>query len=47
MAGGLGTRMKSRSPKHLHPLLGRRLIDWALAAARPLEPVPFVVVCSP
>jgi bifunctional UDP-N-acetylglucosamine pyrophosphorylase/glucosamine-1-phosphate N-acetyltransferase len=47
MAGGLGTRMKSRSPKHLHPLLGRRLIDWALEAARPLEPLPFVVVCSP
>jgi bifunctional UDP-N-acetylglucosamine pyrophosphorylase/glucosamine-1-phosphate N-acetyltransferase len=47
MAGGLGTRMKSRRPKHLHPLLGRRLIDWALEAARPLEPRPFVVVCSP
>jgi len=47
MAGGLGTRMKSRRPKHLHPLLGRRLIDWALEAAGPLEPQPFVVVCSP
>ena len=47
MAGGLGTRMKSRRPKHLHPLLGRRLIDWALEAAGPLEPRPFIVVCSP
>jgi bifunctional UDP-N-acetylglucosamine pyrophosphorylase/glucosamine-1-phosphate N-acetyltransferase len=47
MAAGLGTRMKSRRPKHLHPLLGRRLLDWSLEAVRPLEPSPFVVVCSP
>ena len=33
MAGGLGTRMKSAA-KHLHPLLGRRIVDWVLAAAR-------------
>ena len=30
MAGGLGTRMQSEMPKHLHPLLGRRLVDWVL-----------------
>jgi len=47
LAGGLGTRMKSSRPKHLHALLGRRLVDWVLEAARPLEPAPFVVVCSP
>jgi bifunctional UDP-N-acetylglucosamine pyrophosphorylase / glucosamine-1-phosphate N-acetyltransferase len=47
MAGGLGTRMRSELPKHLHPLLGRRLVDWVVEAARPLGPVPFVVVCSP
>ena len=47
MAGGLGTRMRSVRPKHLHPLLGRRLVDWAIDALRPLEPSPFVVVCSP
>jgi bifunctional UDP-N-acetylglucosamine pyrophosphorylase / glucosamine-1-phosphate N-acetyltransferase len=47
MAAGLGSRMKSRRSKHLHPLLGRRLLDWALEAVRPLEPSPFVVVCSP
>jgi bifunctional UDP-N-acetylglucosamine pyrophosphorylase / glucosamine-1-phosphate N-acetyltransferase len=46
MAAGLGTRMKSRRPKHLHPLLGRRLVDWAIEAVRPLAPAPFVVVCS-
>ena len=34
MAGGLGTRMKSVVPKHLHPLLGRRVVDWVLETAR-------------
>jgi bifunctional UDP-N-acetylglucosamine pyrophosphorylase / glucosamine-1-phosphate N-acetyltransferase len=47
MAAGLGTRMRSAVPKHLHPLLGRRLVDWVLEAARPLEPRPLVVVASP
>jgi bifunctional UDP-N-acetylglucosamine pyrophosphorylase/glucosamine-1-phosphate N-acetyltransferase len=39
--------MKSALPKHLHPLLGRRLVDWVVAAVRPLEPDPLVVVLSP
>lgn len=47
MAGGLSTRMNSAIPKHLHPLLGRRLIDWVLAAVRTLEPVRHVLVTSP
>jgi bifunctional UDP-N-acetylglucosamine pyrophosphorylase/glucosamine-1-phosphate N-acetyltransferase len=47
MAGGLGTRMRSATPKHLHPLLGRRMVDWVLEAARPLGPAPLVVVASP
>ncbi len=47
MAAGLGTRMKSRRAKHLHPLLGRRLVDWVIAAAEPLGASPFVVVTSP
>jgi bifunctional UDP-N-acetylglucosamine pyrophosphorylase / glucosamine-1-phosphate N-acetyltransferase len=47
MAAGLGTRMKSATPKHLHPLLGRRLVDWVVEAVRPLEPDPLVVVLSP
>jgi bifunctional UDP-N-acetylglucosamine pyrophosphorylase / glucosamine-1-phosphate N-acetyltransferase len=47
MAGGLGTRMKSATPKHLHPLLGRRMVDWVLASAQPLGARPVVVVCSP
>jgi bifunctional UDP-N-acetylglucosamine pyrophosphorylase / glucosamine-1-phosphate N-acetyltransferase len=47
MAAGLGTRMKSALPKHLHPLLGRRLVDWVIAAVRPLSPDPLVVVVAP
>jgi bifunctional UDP-N-acetylglucosamine pyrophosphorylase / glucosamine-1-phosphate N-acetyltransferase len=46
MAAGLGTRMRSDRPKHLHPLLGRRVLDWALLPAEPLGPDPLVVVCS-
>jgi bifunctional UDP-N-acetylglucosamine pyrophosphorylase/glucosamine-1-phosphate N-acetyltransferase len=47
MAAGLGTRMKSSIPKHLHPLLGRRLVDWVVEAVRPLGADPLVVVLSP
>jgi bifunctional UDP-N-acetylglucosamine pyrophosphorylase / glucosamine-1-phosphate N-acetyltransferase len=47
MAAGLGTRMRSDRPKHLHALLGRRVLDWVVAATAPLEPDPLVVVCSP
>jgi bifunctional UDP-N-acetylglucosamine pyrophosphorylase/glucosamine-1-phosphate N-acetyltransferase len=47
MAGGLGTRMHSSVPKHLHPILGRRMVDWVLEAARPLDPGRLVVVVSP
>ena len=47
MAAGLGTRMKSRLPKHLHALVGRRMVDWVVDAVQPLGPSPLVVVCSP
>jgi len=47
MAGGFGTRMRSAVPKHLHPLLGRRMVDWVLEAARPLGSAPLVVIASP
>jgi bifunctional UDP-N-acetylglucosamine pyrophosphorylase/glucosamine-1-phosphate N-acetyltransferase len=39
--------MRSETPKHLHPLLGRRLVDWVIEAARGLDPDPLVVVTSP
>jgi bifunctional UDP-N-acetylglucosamine pyrophosphorylase / glucosamine-1-phosphate N-acetyltransferase len=47
MAAGLGTRMRSATPKHLHPLLGRRMVDWVIAAARDIGAQPIVVVASP
>jgi bifunctional UDP-N-acetylglucosamine pyrophosphorylase / glucosamine-1-phosphate N-acetyltransferase len=47
MAAGMGTRMKSDLPKHLHPLLGRRMVDWVIESVRPLGPDPLVVVASP
>jgi len=47
MAGGVGSRMKSATPKHLHPILGRRMVDWIVEAARPLGADPLVVVVSP
>jgi bifunctional UDP-N-acetylglucosamine pyrophosphorylase / glucosamine-1-phosphate N-acetyltransferase len=47
MAGGLGTRMKSATPKHLHLILGRRMVDWVIAAARDAGVTRVVVVASP
>jgi bifunctional UDP-N-acetylglucosamine pyrophosphorylase/glucosamine-1-phosphate N-acetyltransferase len=47
MAAGLGTRMRSSLPKHFHPLLGRPMVDWVIAAGRALEPERLVVVTSP
>src|SRR5438105_4279700 len=47
MAAGLGTRMRSALPKHLHPLLGRRVVDWVLEAARDAGAERIVVVVSP
>ncbi len=47
LAAGLGTRMRSAVPKHFHALLGRRMVDWVLEAARPLQPDPLVVVAAP
>jgi bifunctional UDP-N-acetylglucosamine pyrophosphorylase / glucosamine-1-phosphate N-acetyltransferase len=47
MAGGLGTRMKSAVPKHLHPILGRRMVDWIVESGRAAGAAPIVVVASP
>jgi bifunctional UDP-N-acetylglucosamine pyrophosphorylase / glucosamine-1-phosphate N-acetyltransferase len=47
LAGGLGTRMKSHTAKHFHRLLGRRMVDWVVEAARAIDADPLVVVTSP
>jgi bifunctional UDP-N-acetylglucosamine pyrophosphorylase / glucosamine-1-phosphate N-acetyltransferase len=47
MAAGLGTRMRSAVPKHLHPILGRRIVDWVLDAVAGLGAARVVLVTSP
>jgi bifunctional UDP-N-acetylglucosamine pyrophosphorylase/glucosamine-1-phosphate N-acetyltransferase len=47
MAAGLGTRMRSDVPKHLHQILGRRMVDWVIASARELGVEQLVVVAAP
>src|SRR5256714_2979987 len=44
LAAGLGTRMRSRMAKVLHPLCGRTMIGWALHAVAPLQPDRVAVV---
>nr|BAL58011.1 UDP-N-acetylglucosamine pyrophosphorylase [uncultured Chloroflexota bacterium] len=44
MAAGLGTRMKSKLPKVLHPLLGRPMLAYLLEAVKPLHPRQTVVI---
>ena len=39
--------MRSERAKHLHPILGRRMIDWVLDAAQALGPERLVIVASP
>lgn len=45
LAAGQGTRMRSRLPKVLHPLLGKPMLLYALEAARAaLDTVPVLVI---
>lgn len=44
LAAGSGTRMKSFTPKVLHPLAGLTLIEHVLATARALEPARVITV---
>ena len=47
MAGGKGTRMRSATPKVLHPIWGRPLVGWVLAAVRGAGAERIVVVVPP
>ena len=47
MAGGKGTRMRSRVPKLLHPLCGRTMIAWSVGAASEAGAAKVVVVQGP
>ena len=47
LAAGQGTRMRSATPKLLHPLCGRPVIAWPIAAARAAGARKVVVVGGP
>jgi bifunctional UDP-N-acetylglucosamine pyrophosphorylase/glucosamine-1-phosphate N-acetyltransferase len=47
LAAGLGTRMRSRRPKVLHPLLGEPMVAYVLAAAEAATGQRPLVVVSP
>ena len=47
MAAGQGTRMRSRTPKVLHELCGRPMVEWPIAAAREAGAARVVVVDGP
>ena len=47
LAAGKGVRMNSRIPKVLHPVAGRPMLLWSMAAARALEPERTLVVTNP
>ena len=47
LAAGQGTRMRSATPKLLHPLCGRPLLEWPIAAARAAGAAKVVVVGGP
>jgi bifunctional UDP-N-acetylglucosamine pyrophosphorylase/glucosamine-1-phosphate N-acetyltransferase len=47
LAAGEGTRMRSATPKVLHPLCGRPLISWPIAAAKAAGAARIVVVDGP
>ena len=47
LAAGLGTRMRSATPKLLHPLCGRPMIRWSVGAAQDAGAGKIVVVDGP
>lgn len=47
LAAGQGKRMKSETPKMLHKMGGRALVDWSIALARDLNCQRTVVVIPP
>src|SRR5436190_22571626 len=47
MAAGHGTRMRSQTPKVLHPVCGRPMLHWTIAAAQDAGAGRTVVVVRP
>jgi bifunctional UDP-N-acetylglucosamine pyrophosphorylase/glucosamine-1-phosphate N-acetyltransferase len=47
LAAGRGTRMKSQTPKMLHPACGRPVLDWVVRAVAELAPQRTIAIVSP
>ncbi len=47
LAAGMGTRMKSRLPKVMHPIAGRPMVQHLIATVSELSPDQVVVVVGP
>src|SRR5262249_32044073 len=47
LAAGHGTRMRSRTPKVLHPICGRPMIDWVLEAVNEAGVTDVTVIANP
>src|SRR6478752_6446467 len=47
MAAGEGTRMRSSTPKMLHPVCGRPMVAWPIVAAREAGAGRVVAIVSP
>ena len=47
MAAGKGTRMKSQTPKVLHKIAGRPMIEHIICAAEGLQPKKIIIVLAP
>ena len=47
LAAGLGTRMRSRIPKVLHPICGRPMVDWVLLAVTEAGAKDVKVIVNP
>src|SRR3954453_2620040 len=47
MAAGQGTRMRSQTPKVLHPVCGRPMLHWTIATAQEAGAARVVVVVRP
>jgi len=47
MAAGQGTRMRSRTPKVLHPVCGKPMVEWVVDAARHAGAARVVCVVRP
>ena len=46
LAAGKGTRMKSKLPKVLHPIMGRPMLDWVIGAVRDAGAAEITLVLS-